>query len=115
MTKSVDVQKFESNGEVFEIGSYHGISILIRRSDGYINATKLCDQFEKRFRNVIRNDIWRESFDEFEEHLGVRSKLSEPKNIEFQENSGTVGKTTVLILDVPSNCNFSLLFFFPYK
>ena len=80
MTKNVDVKKFESNGEVFEIGSYHEISILIRKSDGYINATKLCSQFEsksgenKRFRNIIQTQTWQEFyeayFDEFQENSG---------------------------------------------
>ena len=71
MTKNVDVKKFESNGEVFEIGSYHGISILIRKSDGYINATKLCSQFDtkngnsKEFRQLLRTDDWKEYFEEF--------------------------------------------------
>ena len=86
MTKSVDVQKFESNGEVFEIGSYHGISILIRKSDGYINATKLCKQFNKPFRQICVTQLWQEFYEAYLD--------------EFQENSGTVGKTTVLIYEL---------------
>ena len=60
-TTAFKVKQFESKGEVFETGSYHGISILIRKSDGYVNATKLCSQFEtknghpKEFRRIFDN------------------------------------------------------------
>ena len=75
MTKSVDVQQFESNGEVFEIGSYHGISILIRKSDGFVNATKLCNQFEKDIRQIIRTSSWKEFYQVFCEEFGTRVDL----------------------------------------
>ena len=75
---SVSLNRLESNGEVFEIGSYHNISILIRKSDGYVNATKLCEQFKtksdkpKRFRDIFENASWTEFYDEFcEEYQNI--------------------------------------------
>ena len=73
MTKSstVRVKKLESCGEIFEKGSYHGIEILIRKSDGYVNATKLCAQFEtkngnsKEFRHIFENNSWTDFYEEF--------------------------------------------------
>ena len=76
--KSVDVQQFESNNEVFEIGSYHGISILIRKSDGYINATKLCKQpGKKEFYRINDNDSWKEFCNEI---IGTR-KIEIPQYV----------------------------------
>ena len=53
----VVVKQFSSNGETFEIGSYHEIEILIRKSDNYVNATKLCSQFGTRNGNEKSFDI----------------------------------------------------------
>ena len=68
---TIRVEKLESCGETFEKGSYHGIEILIRKSDGFVNATKLCEQFEtksgnaKRFRKIFDNSSWNEFYEEF--------------------------------------------------
>ena len=62
---TTEFKTFKSNGEIFETGFYHKISILIRKSDGYVNATKLCEQFNKRFRDIIRNQSWKDYYDEF--------------------------------------------------
>ena len=65
------VKQCSSNGETFEIGSYHGIEILIRKSDKYVNATKLCSQFGtrigngKQFRKLLDNSSWKEFYHEF--------------------------------------------------
>ena len=58
-------------GEKFVNGSYNGISILIREKDGYVNATKLCNQFRKEFRHIKRNQSWHEFYNEFvKEYVG---------------------------------------------
>ena len=52
-------------GEDFIHGTYNEISVLIRKSDGYINATVLCNQFNKRFRKLFENKSWQEYYHEF--------------------------------------------------
>ena len=36
-----------TNGEKFTYGMYNGISIITRDKDGFINATAMCNQFNK--------------------------------------------------------------------
>ncbi|KAA6360959.1 MAG: hypothetical protein EZS28_043514, partial [Streblomastix strix] len=49
-----------STNETFINASYNGMNILMRKSDGYINATQFCDQYYKRFRNLLRKEQWRD-------------------------------------------------------
>ena len=44
---NVVVKNNKDNSEDFVIGQYNNISVLIRKSDGYINATEMCNQFGK--------------------------------------------------------------------
>ena len=47
---------FETATDKFYEDHYNNISIIYRESDGYVNATKLCDDFKgtsKRFRDFI--------------------------------------------------------------
>ena len=82
MRTQVEKQQFNSNNETFVTGTYHGISILIRESDGFVNATKLCSQFKTnngeqiRYRNITQNDTWNEFFDTYKEELGVAGKTA---------------------------------------
>ena len=55
------------NGETFTKGSYNGIEILRRDLGGYINATKLCSQFNKQFRKIQENKSWKEYLEAFTE------------------------------------------------
>ena len=92
-TTAFKVKQFESKGEVFETGSYHGFSILIRQSDGHINATKLCEQFEtrngnpKRFRDIFDNTNWHEFYDEFCKEYEKNVFAVFPANAENTGNS----------------------------
>jgi hypothetical protein len=47
---NVEHQTITSNNESFTMGSYHGISIIIKDLDRYINATVMCNQFNRRFK-----------------------------------------------------------------
>ena len=48
------------DGEKFYEDHYNGVHIIIREKDGYVNATKMCDDNGKRFRNYIAIDEWKE-------------------------------------------------------
>ncbi|KAI5508134.1 hypothetical protein TVAGG3_0684720, partial [Trichomonas vaginalis G3] len=63
----------KSNGETFTKGTYNGIEVLRRDKDGYINATKICQQFRKDFRRLLENKSWEEYFKAFcEEYTNPR-------------------------------------------
>lgn len=64
-SNNVEQTNFEANGETFTKATYNGISILIRDRDGYINATEMCNQFNKRFRKIYENHAWQEYLKEF--------------------------------------------------
>ena len=55
----------------FITGSYNGIVIIIRQCDGFINATKFCNQFNKKFNKIHENQSWRAYFNEFCLDIGV--------------------------------------------
>jgi hypothetical protein len=50
--------KIESNGENFIESSYNEISILIREKDGFVNASQICKQQGRDFKELIRNKQW---------------------------------------------------------
>ncbi|KAA6366506.1 MAG: hypothetical protein EZS28_037967 [Streblomastix strix] len=60
MTTQDNTTSQSQSNETFNSASYNGMTILIRQSDGYINATQFCDQYNKRFRNLLRNEQWRQ-------------------------------------------------------
>jgi len=62
---AVEKSPIISNGEDFTEGEYNGIKVLKRKSDGFINATKMCNQFGKNFRKIFQNDSFHEYFEEF--------------------------------------------------
>ena len=62
---AVEKSPIISNGEDFTEGLYNGIKVLKRKSDGFINATKMCNQFGKNFRFIFQNESFREYFEEF--------------------------------------------------
>jgi hypothetical protein len=57
---------FTENDETFTVGTYNGISIIIRDKDGYINATKLCNDGKKDFRQFRKNKRGTELFEYFD-------------------------------------------------
>lgn len=64
---NVEQLQIHSNNETFTRGSYNGISVLIRDKDKYINATAMCNQFNKKFRKIFENISWQHYLKEFEE------------------------------------------------
>ena len=77
------------NGETFTRSDYNGISILIRDADGYVNATKLCNNYGKEFRQYKRYDEWKEIIEEFEGSGNSRHPYYELKNGYIGELTGT--------------------------
>jgi hypothetical protein len=54
MSGQVEHSPFKENNETFIQGSYNNLSILVRESDEYINATKLCSDGNRDFRTLKR-------------------------------------------------------------
>lgn len=52
-----------SNGETFTKTDYNGISVIVD-SNGYYNASKICKDNKKLFKDVSRNKYWTEFLDE---------------------------------------------------
>ena len=73
MTNNVEQQKIECNGESFTRGTYNGISVIIRDRDGFINATEMCEQFNKRFRKINENHAWLSYLEAFKHEYSVNS------------------------------------------
>lgn len=59
-----------SNGEKFTKTDYNGISVIVD-SNGYYNATKICKDNKKEFKNISRNDYWNEYLDELGSTLRI--------------------------------------------
>ena len=68
------VELLVSKNSEFIAGSYNGIEVIIRKSDGYINAKKLCKQFNKKFRKIFENSSWQAYFNEFCKEYGFHSE-----------------------------------------
>ena len=62
---NVEQSTISCNNETFTRGTYNGISIIKRDSDGFINGTHLCNQFGKRFRKIFENHSWQTYLDTF--------------------------------------------------
>ena len=56
-------QEIISNGETFKLTTYNGISVIID-SNGFYNASKICSDNQKRFKDISRNNYWIEYLDE---------------------------------------------------
>ncbi|KAA6359542.1 MAG: hypothetical protein EZS28_044930, partial [Streblomastix strix] len=56
----VETATILQNDVQFINASYNGMTILVHQSDGYINATQFCEQYNKRFRNLLQNEQWRQ-------------------------------------------------------
>ncbi|KAA6321993.1 MAG: hypothetical protein EZS28_054484, partial [Streblomastix strix] len=74
----VDTTTILQNDVQFINASYNGMTILVRQSDGYINATQFCEQYDKQFRALIKLDRWKDYIQaEIEEGRSERN-LSHP-------------------------------------
>ena len=69
------VELLVSKNSEFITGTYNGIEVIIRKSDGFINATKLCNQFNKRFKKINENHSWQAYYNEFCVDLGVGPEM----------------------------------------
>lgn len=58
MSDNVEQQTISCNNETFTRGTYNGISVIRRDRDGFINATDMCKQFNKRFAKINENHAW---------------------------------------------------------
>lgn len=89
MTNNVEQQKIECNNESFTRGTYNGISVIIRDKDGFINATHMCQQFNKRFRKIFENHAFQQYLKVFKE-IYCACPISGGQEIEpiFQLNKG---------------------------
>jgi hypothetical protein len=61
----VEQLKITSNSETFTNSTYNGISVLIRDKDNFINATKMCNQFNRKFKKIFENHARKQSLEEF--------------------------------------------------
>ncbi|KAA6366963.1 MAG: hypothetical protein EZS28_037510, partial [Streblomastix strix] len=70
-SETPSTRQIGSNNENFTIGSYNGFEIMIRDSDGFVNATKLVQQINERehttkeLRNITRSPV----FVEYKQYL----------------------------------------------
>ncbi|KAA6363961.1 MAG: hypothetical protein EZS28_040510, partial [Streblomastix strix] len=67
------------NDVQFINASYNGMTILVRQSDGYINATQFCEQYSRQFRQLIKSDRWKD-------YLKAESEVDQPE----QKRSGSL-------------------------
>ena len=44
----------------FEIKTYNGISIIINKDDGYVNASQMCSSNGKAWRNYKNTKSWKQ-------------------------------------------------------
>ena len=65
MTNNVEHLKITFNNESFTKGTYNGIKVIIHDKDGFINATDMCNQFNKRFRKIFENHSWQQYYSTF--------------------------------------------------
>jgi hypothetical protein len=64
------------DNDTFTTGTYNGISIIQRDKDGFINATKMCNQFGKLFRKIFENHTWQAYYEEFKSKYVCRRNSS---------------------------------------
>lgn len=90
MTNNVEHLKFENNGETFTRGTYNGISVIIHDKTGFINATEMCKQFNKKFRKIFENHAYQQYFAAFKQEYSARPEMGVQSDTEFlyQLNKG---------------------------
>ena len=57
-------QDILSNGEIFKLTTYNGISVLID-SNGYFNASKICKDSGTKFKDISKYKYWTDYLDEY--------------------------------------------------
>ncbi|KAA6388739.1 MAG: hypothetical protein EZS28_015737 [Streblomastix strix] len=74
------------NNEQFKIVSYNRLNIMIQQSNGFVNATKLCDQHHKPFRHLMRIQFWHDYFDQEQQKLECGG--NQPYHLMYEINKG---------------------------
>lgn len=72
---------FESIDNQYEWGTYFDFKVLIMSENGYINATRLCKDGNKRFDNWLQNQSSKELVDELSSSHGIPGELILIKNM----------------------------------
>ncbi len=82
---------FEDINSDYGRGNYGTISVIIRKKDGYINATKLCKDAGKELFNWNKNNMSNELMEELEQVLRIRrtSLMEVYQSGTIRELSGT--------------------------
>ena len=75
MSNNVEQQKITCNGETYTRGTYNGISVIIHDTDGFMNATEMCKQFNRKFRKILENHSWQEYYQAFLNEYYACTKL----------------------------------------
>ena len=83
MSNNVEHNKIKCNDETFTRGTYNGISVIIRDKDGFINATDMCNQFNKKFRKMFENLAWQAYYAEFKREYTTCRNSGECSDDEF--------------------------------
>ncbi|KAA6373430.1 MAG: hypothetical protein EZS28_031041, partial [Streblomastix strix] len=83
----VETTTILQNDEQFIIASYNGMTILVRQSDGYINATQFCDQYNKRFRRLLITGHWKDYIKAETDEL-----IEQSQNMQITDEKGFASK-----------------------
>ena len=60
MNAEMQTIKLTSNNHEFIQTDYNGIRVIIDSETGYYNASKICTDNQKRFKDITRTDYWQE-------------------------------------------------------
>ena len=89
MTNNVEQLKISINGYSFTRGTYNGIKVIFHDKDGFINATQMCQQFNKRFRKIFENHSFQQYFKTFKAiYYACPEKGGQEKQPIYQLNKG---------------------------
>lgn len=72
---------FESVDNQYEWGYYFDFKVLIMSNNGYFNATKLCKNEGKQFKNWLKNDSSKDLINRYESSDRFRAELALIKNM----------------------------------
>lgn len=83
---------FEKINDDYSCGAYDKFKVIIMNKTGYINATKLCSEYNKRFDDWLKNDSSKELIKEVDE------LVASPRIVGDTKSTITItGKLNVII------------------
>jgi hypothetical protein len=65
--------------EDFERATYNGVSIIRHIKTGYVNATKICSDNKRRFKNLTDTDRWHSIINIYDEEISLGEKTPDAK------------------------------------